>query len=189
MVSDRDSEFVDLLVDKKFLSPSEAKILRSKFRGDLFALLLHVAKNSAHRKHELGRFWGDFIGIVYLDLTRTIIQYRLLEKLPEDFVRKNLVMPVYEFGGAISIVMPDPKNQTLLDQAESYLDAFVSPAFSFPDQIEDALEIGYQSKSTLTQLLEKTQITTIRTTDAPVSVEELQKMSGESAIIEFTRGL
>jgi type IV pilus assembly protein PilB len=184
-----ESDFADLLVDKKFLSASECKLLLSKFKGDLFRLVVHVAEKTPRRKQELGRYWGDYIGFVYLDLSRTIIQYRLLNKLPEEFVRENLIMPVYEFGGTISVVAADPRDEAALHQAESYLDGFLSPAFAFPDQIRAAIEVGFQTESSLTRLLDKTKITAIDRDEGPVSAAELKNMSGDQAIVDFSRGL
>jgi type IV pilus assembly protein PilB len=184
-----EGDFLNVLVTRRFTTETEAMMLRAKFKGDLLSMVLHLAEKKQDRKHELGRFWGDHLGVVYLDLSRTLIQDHLLERLPEDFARKHLIMPVYEFGGAVTVVTPTPLDRSLLTQTESHMDAFVSPAFSFPDQVADALEIGYQSEAGLTKLLETTQIAKLVPQDGPVSVDVLRRMAGDEAIIRFVKGL
>ncbi len=184
-----DEDFINVLVTRRFVTQAEATALRAKFKGDLFAMVLHIAETKPERKGELGRFWGDRLGVAFLDLTKTLVQYRLLERLPEEFARNNLLMPVYEFGGAITVVTPNPLDTAVIAQAEFYFDTFVSPAFGYPDQIRDALEMGFQTEATLARLLESTQMSAVQRYDGPISVEELRKLSGEQAIVQFTKGL
>jgi len=184
-----DQDFLDVLVTRQFISVAEAAVLRARFKGDLFALVLAVAEKKPDRKAELGRFWGDRLGVAYIDLSKTLVQYRLLERLPEEFARANLILPIYEFGGAVTLVTPTPLDKSLIVQTESYFDSFVSTAFCFPDQIKDALEVGYQTEATLTKILDATKMTTVQAQEGAISVEELRKLSGEQAIVDFTRGL
>lgn len=184
-----EEDFINVLVTRRFVSSGEAAVLRARFKGDLYSIVLHIAEKKPDRRSELGRFWGDRLGVAFLDLNKTLIQYKLLEKLPEEFARTNLIMPVYDFGGAITVVTPNPLDQVLIAKAESYFDTFVSPAFGFPDQIKDLLEIGYQTEATLTKLLESTQMTAAQRYEGTLSAEELQRLSGEQAIVQFTKGL
>lgn len=184
-----EEDFINVLVTRRFVTQAEAIALKAKFKGDLFAMVLHIAETKPERKAELGRFWGDRLGVAFLDLTKTLVQYRLLERLPEEFARTNLLMPVYEFGGAITVATPNPQDRAVIAQAEFYFDTFVSPAFGYPDQIRDALEMGYQTEATLTRLLESTQMNAVQNYDGPISVEELRRLSGEQAIVQFTKGL
>lgn len=181
--------FSDLLIEKGFLSERDCNRLRAVFPNDDFALLLHLVSTMPSRATDLGRLWGDCFGLAFVDLTKTLIQYELSERLPESFAKKNLLLPIYEFAGGITMAMPGLMNPQLLQQAENHLNAFVSPVFCFPDQIKDAIAIAYQSKANLAELLEESRITAVQSKDCEVSVAELKRVSGGQAIIDFARGL
>lgn len=183
-----DSKFLESLIDRKIVSRDASRELMSRYQGDSFGMLLHLLGRKPDSRNELGRIWGDFINVSYVNTGKINIQYELVQKLPEAFAKSRRVMPLYNFGGAITLATPWPADRSLIAEVEGHLDAFVSPIFAFPDQVDTALEIAYQTDSALTQLLSEYSPKHGKAA-ATLTATELRKLSKDEAIIAFTRGL
>ncbi|MDP6526016.1 MAG: GspE/PulE family protein [Kiritimatiellia bacterium] len=182
------SLFLESLVEKKVITKDAGRELTLRFQGDAFAMLLHLLSRKPDSRNKLGKLWGDFLNVAYINTSHINIHYELVQKLPEAFAKSRRVMPLYDFGGAVTLATPAPADRELISEVEGYLDAFVSPVFAFPDQVDTALEIAYQTDSSLTKLLSEFSPGQGKTTET-VSAAELRKLSKDQAIIAFTQGL
>jgi type IV pilus assembly protein PilB len=181
------SDFFSRVVDLGVATDTECKDLVSSFQSDTFAMLLHLARKEPHQREMLGRVWGDLLSVAYVDPSKTLIQYELAQRLPESFAKTRKVLPLYEFGGAVTLATAAPANVDLIREVQSHMDSFVSPVFSFPEQISAALDIAYQSSSSLETLLNGRikSLAGAKTMDAA----ELTQLSGDQSIIEFAKGM
>ena len=183
------AQFFSRLVDKQFVSETVLRDLREKHQDDVLAVLLHLCRSDPKLRNDLGKAYGDHMGVAYVDPARTLIQYDLVRKLPEKFAKAKRVLPLYDFGGAITVATPTPRDASLIAQTENHFDTFVSPLFAFPDQIESVLEIAYQTDSALTQMIASLRLPDARSSDGTISAEKLRELSEDRAIIDFCRGL
>jgi type IV pilus assembly protein PilB len=183
-----DQEFIAKVVERGIVTDTECRDLVTRYQGDGFALLLHLAQRDPRQRDELGKLWGNALHVAYVDPGKVFIQYDLCQKLPEAFAKSKRLLPLYEFGGAVTLATPTPADRQLVEQAESHLDAFVSPVFAYPDQVASALEIAYQSNVSLEKLVSAS---TVRTgvRGGTIGAEELRKLSEDKGIINFTNGL
>ncbi len=187
MTANRD--FLKRLVSEQILTESQCNELAKTYRGHEFNVLMHLVQRDPKQRIRLGRFWGDHIGAAYVDLTKSLIQYDLAKRFPEKFARKNHVIPLYEFGGVLTVATSTPKDVALRAAMENLTTSFVSTVFSFPDQIDSTLEIAYQHDSALSHLIAGTKILTSESPDGTVSADRLREQAGDQAVVEFTRGL
>ncbi len=181
-------KFLESLVERGLITPAEGKDLLYKYQADCLGMLQHLVQREAGHRHELGQLWGDAWGLAYVDLASTTMRYDLVGLLPERFAKTHGILPLYQVGGVITLAVSLPPDPPLLSEIENIFNTFVSPVFAFPDQIQSALELAYQSHSTLEAMLAEStfaQISSHRTLDA----EELRKLSEEEAIVRFARGL
>jgi type IV pilus assembly protein PilB len=182
------TEFLGSLIREHLLTEPERNDLVAKYQNDEFAILLHLVRFEPRRRSELGKVWANCRGVAYIEPPKTLMQYELIWKLPEKFAKERKILPLYEFGGAVTVATATPEDAVLVKEVEQMLDAFVSPVFAFPDQIDAALEIAYQSDSDLEKLLDP-KLIRAGARDAPISSAELEKLSEETAIVNFTRGM
>jgi type IV pilus assembly protein PilB len=184
------NDFCDYLEAHGAVEPEQRNALRSRFPGDDLAILMDLIKRDPRRRDTLGRLYGDYLGVAYVDCGRTLIHNDLTARLPEQFARKRHLLPLYEFGGAITVASATPKDRHLLAEAENFLGTFLSPVFAFPDQIDAAIEIVYQSDSELARMIADHSLTELAfQPGTPIKVSELKRVSEDRAIIDFTRGL
>lgn len=181
--------FTELLISRNILPRNECAQLLAGFRGDNFALLLHLADAMPYRRDELGRLWGDSLGCAYADLDRTIVQLHWLEKLPAGFARDHLVIPLYEMGGTVTFAAARPEDPEVLRDLHNVLNCLASLVFAFPDQIEATLEIATQTKEGLLEAISESRIGELSARKGDISLAELKALTGDEAVISFTRGI
>jgi type IV pilus assembly protein PilB len=182
--------FVQLLVANAIITEDVARRLQNKYPEDALGILAHLVRGNAAQKTTLGRLWGDSIGVSYIDMGRTLFQREVVGLLPERFARSNHMILLYQFGDAITAASADPTNQFAIQEAERIVGKPISPVFCFPEDIEDAIEIEYQSEDALRDLSTKIVTDTILIEDiSELTRDELQKIAGTQAVVEFAHGL
>jgi type IV pilus assembly protein PilB len=182
--------FFELLVARGILTEDTSRRLLRRYHEDAFAVLLHLVKTNQHQKTLLARLWGDSIGVAHVDLNRTLFQRDVVQRLPEAFARKNHIILLYQFGDAITAATAEPSNRFMLREAENILGCPVSTVFSFPEDIEAAIEVEYKSEQQLRDLSNRIVTDTVVIEDiSELTRDELQKIAGTQAVVEFVQGL
>ncbi|OGI02812.1 MAG: hypothetical protein A2Y25_03205 [Candidatus Melainabacteria bacterium GWF2_37_15] len=160
--------FLELLINKEIISYQTAKELDEKFQNDHFAILLHLKDSRIASKEKLGRLWGDSLEIAYTDLKKAMFKKEIVEKLPEEFARKNKIILIYQLNKAITAATCNPKNDILLNKIEQMTKFQISPTFSFPEDIDEAIDKHYIREDSLGGLIKQFSIDKKR-----INIEEL----------------
>lgn len=182
--------FTKILVSKGIISEDSVRVLLEKYREDAYAVLMHLAHTGVCQKSTLGRHWADSLELSYVELKSTLFQRKIVQMLPEAFARKHHIIFVYKFGEAITAALSDPKDQLIIKQAEEISGRVISPVFSFPEEIEEAIEVEYKSEDQLRDLSRKIVTDTIRIEDiTELTKDQLHKIAGTQAVVEFVHGL
>jgi type IV pilus assembly protein PilB len=182
--------FVNLLVSEAIIAEDVAQRLLQKFNDDAFAVLLHLIRTNTAQKNTMGRLWGDSIRVSYVDMSTTLFQREIVRQLPESFARSNHMILLYQFGDAVTAAVSNPTDHFVLQEAERLVGKPISPVFCFPDDIEDAIEIEYQSEDALKDLSSRIVTDTVLIEDiSELTKDELQRIAGTQAVVEFAHGL
>jgi hypothetical protein len=130
------SDFEDYLIERTDLEPAViSEIFKNNSDTNRIAKIL--IDRYGIKKEILGRIWGDYLGFAYVEPNNSIVKKVLIEKLGEDFILENKVLPLYKFGRAVTVCASDPKNPYLQDKIEKALGEIVSLVFCFPSDIEE----------------------------------------------------
>ena len=76
------------------------------------------------------------LGIPFVDLSKFMIEPRVLKSLPEELVRKNGIVPICHADGRLVIAMADPLAGEVLERVRFYTQAPVIPVMAGVDEIE-----------------------------------------------------
>ena len=186
----KNPQFMQLLVSTGTITEEVSRRLLTKFDDDAFDVLMHLARGNAGQRHTLGRLWGDSIGVSYVDIRTTLFQREIVDLLPERYARANHMILLYQFGDAITAATSDPLNQFAIQEAERMVGKPISPVFCFPEDIDDAIEIEYQTEDSLKDLSKRIVTDTILIEDiTELTRDELQKIAGTQAVVQFAHGL
>jgi type IV pilus assembly protein PilB len=186
----RNPLFIKLLLAKGIVTEDAARRLMQKYQEDTFSVMAHLVRANVAQKNLLGRLWGDSINVSYVEMNKTLFQREIVRLLPERFARSHHIILLYQFGEAITAAMTNPGDQYLLHEAERMVGRPISPVFCFPEDIEDAIEIEYQSDEALKDLSRRIVTDTVLIEDiSDLTRDELQKIAGTQAVVEFAHGL
>lgn len=186
----RNPDFLKLLIAKGMMTEEGLQRLRKKYEDDAFAILMHIARKSPYQKDSLGRLWGDSINVAYVDPKSILFEQQLVQLLPENFARKHYVIPIYQFGEAVTAALANPLDGFTIKNAEKLMGRIISPVFAFPQDIEDAIEIEYKTDDQLKVLSSRIVTDTIQILDiSELTKEELHNVAGSQAVVAFVNGL
>ncbi|MGM0417639.1 MAG: GspE/PulE family protein [Thermodesulfobacteriota bacterium] len=185
----KNNKFLDLIVEKGFLTEDDRKNLEEKTENDHFRLLLYLKEGGVAPKTVLGRLWGDSIGCAYVDLVKTFFQQEAVALIPREYALKYNVIPIYKLGNAVTVATSSPQDSDLIKALSMVANMDVSPVFSFPGDIEDAVKIQYQSKESIDELISRVSENSLFKATSKITEEQLKKISGEKAVVNFTDAL
>lgn len=183
------SVFFERLVSEKILTKEDSNRLIDKYKSDISSVWDYILHGNFCKKEVLGKLWGDSIGVSYVDLNKTLFQSQIVSKLPEQFARRNRVIPIYKMGDVVTVVAATPTDQEMLKKAETAIGSSISAVFSFPADIDDAIEIQYQTRDSINEFLDRIVDNELFKDTSKITYEELQKLSGDQSIIDLCRGL
>lgn len=180
---------MESLVNASILTEDDAEKIRLKFNDDAYEVLLHLIESGTMDKEQLGRLWADTFNLSYVNLEKTLFITEVVEKLPEDFANKNKIIPIYMIDNVITAAMADPLNRNIIRQAEQLMGYPLSPVFAFPSEIEDAIEVQYQTHNSLNELISTIATNPIFNGKEKITSDQLEKIAGDQASVELARNL
>lgn len=117
--------------------------------ADPFALFEKLLAGNHVDKDELGRFWAARQKFAYVDPFATVITEAAIGRLPGEIAIQKLVLPLYELGGALTLVMATPEDSSLVNQLSKIVKMPVSASFAFPKDIEALTKVHYSTEAGL----------------------------------------
>ncbi|MFZ8784979.1 GspE/PulE family protein [Thermocrinis sp.] len=124
------------------------------------------------------------------DLKSINIPAEILNKIPQDILRKHLIAPVSYQDGKLTVVMVNPFNQSAINELRfaSKIDNIVSYAAS-KKAIEDILNKLYsQTRDILEEISEVSEIE-IEASESELSLDVISREAGEAPIIRLANFL
>ena len=196
MITTKNDKFFKILLEKGYLTEEDILMLNKVYKGDSFAIFKRLCqgfRGGIINKVDLGKMWGDSIGFPFIELGKTLFQSEIVQQLPEKFARDSHIIPIYQFGDSVTIATTNPTNLRVLTKAETLLNKNVSPVFALQEEIEDAIEIHYQSEGLLENL--SNELSNINGINAfleygrEISRDQLKEYAGNESIVQLVRCL
>jgi len=184
--------FLELAAENHLITPAEGADLAERFRGNDFAALQYLVAERPHLKEALGKAWGDSIGFTYVNLEMTAIQPEAVRQIPREFAEINQIVPLYSFGGSLSIAAANPKDREMEERVVNKFNIVPSFLFSFPEEIADTIPVAYQSAENLKVIVTELNAENKDLADNPANIpttQNLAKRANSHSIIEFVNGL
>ncbi len=182
--------FLELLVENQWLNAQQLIEIRQKHRNDAFGILMELAQQAPSRKQELARLWGDGLGVALVELGKTVFQLHLVQKFNLEFARRRKMIPLYKLGDRVTVACVNIQDQQGLMEAAQLLESPVSPVFAWPEDIEAAIEIHYQSEDAINAMVQQmANLPFFKGGSDTITEESLKAGAGDKAVVEFSKGL
>ncbi len=182
-------EFIDALIAARVASDGDLNLMLDQYNGDAFLVIQTLLRKEAAPKETLGKIWGDLNKIAYVDLEKTIFQSSAVLRLPERTARKLQLIPLYRLGDRVTAAVSNPMDKTAIREAEAAMNISISPVFSFPDEISDAIDIQYQSTYSFEEYAAKLPDSPIFRDMDYLNIEQVEALAEEKPVMNFTHAL
>ncbi len=182
-------EFLRLLVSRGFLDERAAAGMAEAARTNPSGLVTSLMNAGTVSRTDLGRAWGDSINISFVDLHKVLFQPQIVQLLPENFARANHIILLSQFGEVITAALADPLDKSIIRQAEALVKKRISPVFTFSEDIDEAIDIQYQSTCSIEALSGTIPLEKMVAEGKEIDGNRLKALAGDKAVMELVRDI
>jgi type IV pilus assembly protein PilB len=108
---------------------------KDKLLGEVLVELEFV---TAEQVHEV---LADACGVPFARIHPRLVDPRAIELLPREFTDKNLVLPLFNVAGKLTVAIHEPTNVFLLDEVERMTGLTVQAVATTPSDIRQTLDV------------------------------------------------
>lgn len=152
IVTENAERFVDSLQEEENFSKADLARVRNRLKEVTPAALLDLIRDGFLSRQKICRLWAETIGIAHVDPIQVIVSREAVKKFPFEVARKANAIGLYIFGDCLTVAMSEPRDEVLIGRLEKVAGIKISPVFSLPDEIDDAISIHYQTEEQIEQL-------------------------------------
>ncbi len=181
--------FLDSLLGQQLVEKQEAAHVMQKFGGDEFAIASHLysTEQIAREKILIGKAYGKYIGKTHINLKQVIVDKNVLRFVSREYALAHHCVPIKEVDDVITFVMAKPFDQAVIDELQASTEHTVQTEFAFPDEIDDFIDINYNTRLDLRTLSEDLSKEAQAALDS--DTDELEFMAGKKGIVDLVDGL
>jgi len=176
--------FEQYLIDHKLLSAEKIKQVLDECKRCGETLRERVVHQNLIPPHELINYYQYELNVPYVDLSKYVIDPKLLELLPKEFLRSHHIFPLAKNGEILKIVVEDPLDIMLIDEIKLKSGHRVDVAVAFGQEIVQALDRSFGSESSVQELINNTDMSQFSSGDE-IEVSRLQSMAEEAPIVKL----
>ncbi len=182
----KSDKFVSLVEETGKIEPEALSAMVNKHKSNHSNLLLDIVDKGYLRRDKAGELWARSIGSTFVDPMSINIACEGDRNLPLEMAKRVKAIPLYEFDGYITLAMEDPMNRQLVESLERFLQYRVSPVFALPEDIEQAIDLHYNTDLSFDSALEELEAISQGGDLSEMNDEQLVKMVESSELVEIT---
>jgi type IV pilus assembly protein PilB len=139
-------------------------------------------------KDQACSLWGNSIGIAYVDPIASLISDEALDKIPLEIATKTRAIPLYVLDGVVTVAMAEPHAPDLVRRLGHIVQGPVSPVFSLPCEIADAIAVHYATEKSIESCLNEFAKNN-PLLSGNLSGEDLQRLGESTGVIQIVEAV
>ncbi len=148
--------FLQILGDRELLDDYELNQIRNEFRSHpAIEVLNGLARSNRLGRKLTGEVWSEVIGMAHVDPLTVIIEPEAARAIPAEIARQVKVIGLHRFADTLTVAMASAHDPLLVARLEKITGCPVSPVFSLPGDIDDAIALHYREPDAIADLLKK----------------------------------
>ncbi len=144
MVTLTDS-LVNRIQEKCSIPPAALQGMRKNAGSNAIHFAQFVIQDGYLDRDTAGELLAEQLSRTYVNLSKTLFQQEMVDRLPAEIATRYQAIPLYQFGPAVTVGMVDPNDEKAVTALGNFLMSPVSPVFCFPDELESAIKVNYQT--------------------------------------------
>jgi type IV pilus assembly protein PilB len=138
----------ELLVEAKVITPQQLESALAQTKGNGKRLGEILMESAGVKEEDLTKALAEQFGMEFFNLERPEYSSRIdLKLIPDEIVKKHLVLPLSKGGGRLKLIIHDPMDLELLDLLRFRLNSEIDTALASRSQIRKFVEGSAGSKS------------------------------------------
>ncbi len=123
--------------------------------------------------------------IPVVDLKSFLIDPEITQLVPEDMVRRHILLPLFRIKNTLTVAIADPYNVPAIDEVERYTQCQVDTVVANREQILEAIDqqFGHESVADIVKGIDGIDLQTVK--EESVDVKEVQKIAEEPPLIRL----
>jgi type IV pilus assembly protein PilB len=155
--------------------------------GTLEMLQAIIAENCLP-KDQACALWANSIGIAYVDPLASIISDEALQRIPAEIATKTRSIPLYVLAGVVTVAMAEPNDADLVRRISHIVEGPISPVFSLPCEIADAISVHYSTEKGIEDCLNEFAKNN-PLLSSNLKGDELQRLAESTGVIQIVDSL
>ena len=143
----------ELLLEKGYISQSQWEEVRAEQQKTGESIFRILPRLGFITQEMMVDFIVENSGVTRIDLANMIIDPKVVELIPEDMARKNLVMPVLKIGNSLTCAMVDVFNIYVQDELAAKTGLTIDPAIATENEITKAINELYTVKGDVQDII------------------------------------
>lgn len=183
------SAFLPSLVENGLADETEIRTLLRSSGGDNLTIAKQLFETLELTKDRnlLAKLYSDSIGKAHVPLGKTLFQREALALLPAEIAKKLLCIPVYKMGDTLTVAMAHPEDTAVIASLEKLVGCPVSTVFAFPQEIENSIDIQYETTDELEKLSD--QLAAGSRAPEKMDTAQLKELASSTGVVELVRGM
>lgn len=156
--------------------------------GATIGLLEELIEKELVAKDTACRIWGESLGIAYVNPLTSLVTEDAVSLIPREIAEKALVLGLVVIEGVLTLAMATPEDTALIKRIEGIIGGPVSPVFSPPKEVKDAIKLYYIVEGNLQQELAGWQ-QGLQEAGASLTDDNLEKLIADSTVSRIYDGI
>ncbi len=136
-------DYLEILLRKRAITPAQLTEAKKQATQDGISLADALVKGDYLSAEQVWRAMAEQHGVAYVNLAEVKIPRSVLATVPESVARENLIVPLAEEDGSLTVIVSDPLNFELLDKLRFILNRRIEIALAPKDAIVAAINRFY----------------------------------------------
>lgn len=206
--------FVQAVLACNWLPAEEiARVIGPK--EDASQLLRVLLEGRQVPRHQVVRLWADGFQCAWIDLTATLFQKQVVELLPQSMARQYNTILIYSMGResaaqigkpsekgrsapgidallathVVTAAMANPLDMVARQEIEALIQRPISPVCALQDEIQEAIDLQYQSAESLAGWEKAGVDLILNAPDGRLETSDLERLAGSQAAVELVRSI
>jgi len=134
------------------------------------------------------------LGVPYVDLSRVVIDPRLLRLIPQEVALKHQILPIRRVGRTLTVAMINPDDLRAIDDLKFISRLEIQPILASEFSLLRELEKHYSTADgrmaeILSDIIEEEDVEVLEETEEEVSVAALREQVEAAPVVRFIKGL
>jgi len=183
------TKLLDILIERGLVPEKERSKIIDEYKKREGSLISIIRELNLADEEKIARTLSVAFNLPYIDLRAITIEEKVKNLIPEEFARKNKVVPLKRQGRTLTVAIADPTRSEVLVDLKFITGFEIEPVISKESLIEETIGKVYGESDQLREILESLEEDVEIVEEEEPDVSELAQLIEEAPVVKLVNGL